>query len=43
MCGGVYYTHNGQDVRVYFPNPKARLPVTMRGGAIELLAWGRRQ
>ena len=23
MCGGVYYSINGQDTRVYFPNPKA--------------------
>lgn len=27
MCGGVYYNHDGQDVRIYFPNPKALLPV----------------
>jgi len=43
MCGGVYYTHNGQDVRVYFPNPKALLPVRMRDGGILLLPWGRRR
>jgi len=42
MCGGVYYTVNGQDVRVYFPNPRARLPVITRGGGTDLLAWGRR-
>ena len=27
MCGGVYYTVGDQDIRVYFPNPKAILPV----------------
>jgi len=43
MCGGVYYTINGQDVRVYFPNPKASLPIKMKSGEIELLPWGRRK
>ena len=27
MCGGASYTHNGEHMRVYFPNPKAKLPV----------------
>jgi len=43
MCGGVYYHHNGQDVRVYFPNPKAMLPVITKSKEIELLPWGRRK
>ena len=43
MCGGVYYTIKGQDIRVYFPNPKATLPVTMKDKSIELLPWGRRK
>jgi hypothetical protein len=43
MCGGVYYRINGQDVRVYFPNPKAMLPVVTRSKDIELLPWGRRK
>lgn len=43
MCGGVYYSINGQDVRVYFPNPKATLPVKKRSGEIDLLPWGRRK
>lgn len=43
MCGGVYYSHNGQDVRVYFPNPKALLPVIKKDKKIELLPWGRRK
>ncbi|MGD2119619.1 MAG: hypothetical protein PVG66_14775 [Chromatiales bacterium] len=43
MCGGVFYIHQGQEVRTYFPNPKARLPVRMKSGDIELLPWGRRK
>jgi len=43
MCGGVYYTHNEQDVRAYFPNPKAMLPVRQKNGDVCLLPWGRRQ
>jgi hypothetical protein len=43
MCGGVYYQHEDQDIRVYFPNPKATLPVITKGKKIELLPWGRRK
>jgi len=43
MCGGVYYTHNGHDTRLYFPNPQAKLPVRRRSGSIDLLPWGRRR
>ncbi len=43
MCGGVYYSFNGQDIRVYFPNPKAQLPVRRKGGEVVLLPWGRRK
>ena len=42
MCDGVYYAANGQDIRVYFPNPAAQLPAKTRGGGTGLLAWGRR-
>jgi len=42
MCGGVYYSINDQDIRVYFPNPKAQLPVKARNGGISTLVWGRR-
>ena len=42
MCGGVYYTTGEQDTRVYFPNPKAQLPVKTRTDDIRMLAWGRR-
>ena len=43
MCGGVFYNHKGQDIRVYFPNPKATLPVITKTHEIELLPWGRRK
>jgi len=43
MCGGVYYQDKGQDVRIYFPNPKAMLPVNTRQNNIVLLPWGRRK
>jgi len=43
MCGGVYYTIEQQDTRVYFPNPKACLPVIMKNKKIELIPWGRRE
>ena len=43
MCGGVYYTYNGEEVRVYFPNPKAVLPVRRKSGEVILLPWGRRK
>ena len=43
MCGGVFYNHKGQDIRVYFPNPKATLPVLTKAHKIELLPWGRRK
>ncbi|MEN8178021.1 MAG: hypothetical protein ABFS39_05315 [Pseudomonadota bacterium] len=34
---------DGQEVRTYFPNPKACLPVKKRAGGVELLPWGRRK
>ena len=43
MCGGVYYLIDGQEVRTYFPNPKAQLPVHKKDGSVELLPWGRRK
>ncbi len=43
MCGGVYYIIDGQEVRTYFPNPMAVLPVRTKRGGNELLPWGRRQ
>lgn len=42
MCGGVYYQALGTELRVYFPNPKACLPVKTKRGEVVLLPWGRR-
>lgn len=43
MCGGVYYIHKNQESRIYFPNPKAVLPVIEKDKNIVLLPWGRRK
>lgn len=46
MCGGVRiageYTRDGKPIRIYFPNPKAALPVLTESG-VEWLPWGRRR
>lgn len=43
MCGGARYVdRNGKDWKVYFPNPKAALPV-IRGNDVEWVRWGRRK
>lgn len=43
MCGGVYYEYLEEHVRVYFPNPKAMLPVRKKDGSVVLMPWGRRK
>lgn len=43
MCAGVKFTHAGENLTVYFPNPKAVLPVALRDGGHELVTWGRRK
>ena len=43
MCGGVKYFHEGQEWTVYFPNPKAKLPVRLKNGEHQLITWGRRR
>lgn len=43
MCGGVYFKSGDTILRMYFPNPKAVLPVQQKDGSIILLPWGRRQ
>ncbi len=44
MCGGVLFeTPEGEMIRVYFPNPKAVLPVRNKDGSAVLLPWGRRR
>ena len=43
MCSGVYFTDQGEDVRLFFPNPKATLPVLTKTHTIQRVPWGRRQ
>lgn len=44
MCGGVKYTDkNGKDWAIYFPSPKAALPVLKRDGGVEWVTWGKRK
>ena len=43
MCDGVFYTIGRQEYRIYFPNPKAQLPVRKKNGNVMLLPWGRRK
>lgn len=43
MCGGVQFTHDSREWKVYFPNPKAVLPVRPANGELELIPWGRRR
>ena len=44
MCGGIKYQDKvGNDWVVYFPSPKAALPVLKRNGEVEWLKWGKRK
>jgi len=43
MCGGVYFQHGDDVLRMYFPNPKAVLPIKKKDGDVILIPWGRRQ
>lgn len=48
MCGGVEisgrYTRTGEQLKIYFPNPRAALPVlTGDGQEIVWVPWGRRR
>ena len=43
MCAGVECKDDNRIVRVYFPSPKAALPVRLKSGAISWLTWGRRE
>ena len=44
MCGGVKYIEpNGKEWKVYFPSPKAALPVAKPDGTVEWIKWGRRR
>lgn len=44
MCGGVRYTDKGgKEWKIYFPSPKAALPVLRKNGEIEWVSWGKRK
>jgi hypothetical protein len=44
MCGGAKYIEpSGKEWKMYFPNPKAALPVANPDGSIEWVKWGRRK
>ena len=43
MCLGIAYKYQGQNHRVYFIDPKARLPVKKKSGKEVLVSWGRRK
>lgn len=43
MCGGVLYQYKGHEIKTYFPNPDAMLPVRTKKRENKLLSWGRRQ
>lgn len=44
MCAGVKYIEpSGKEWKVYFPNPKAALPVAQDDGSVEWVSWGRRR
>ena len=43
MCGGVQFDINGQTIKTFFPNPRARLPVLSRNGSLIQVPWGIRE
>lgn len=44
MCGGVQYTDKANKTwKIYFPNPKAALPILKKDGEIEWVKWGKRK
>lgn len=44
MCGGVKYTDKtGREWAIYFPSPKAALPVLKKDGDVEWVKWGKRK
>lgn len=47
MCGGVEisgkYTRTGEQLKIYFPNPRAALPVLGGGDKVIWVPWGRRR
>lgn len=43
MCGGVKFTDSGKEQTVYFPQPRAELPLQLCSGDMEKISWGRRR
>lgn len=44
MCGGASYLDgSGKLWKVYFPSPKAALPIKKSDGSIEWVKWGKRK
>jgi hypothetical protein len=43
MCGGVEVKTGGKIQRIYFPSPKAALPVRLKTGEVAWRPWGRRE
>ncbi len=44
MCGGVEAREADKVWKIYFPNPKAALPVLLEGsGQLDWIQWGRRK
>jgi len=47
MCGGVEisgkYTKTGEQLKIYFPNPRAALPVLSVSDEVIWVPWGRRR
>ena len=44
MCGGVKYVDpSGKDWKIYFPNPKAAIPIYLENETVEWVKWGRRK
>ena len=44
MCGGIKYTDEASKAwTVYFPSPKAALPVLKKNGEVEWGTWGKRK
>lgn len=44
MCAGAKFRDKQlqKDWTIYFPNPKAALPVSLKDGSVEWVKWGRR-
>jgi len=43
MCGGVRFVSNNKEIKTYFPNPQAQLPILLKDYSVTLQPWGRRE